>query len=310
MPDVHFPVHSQQSARLVSLNGVQVREDTLYTNHKGEEKKGIRKHAEKALDKLQEILRKVLGQDEVALYVARCQAPIAPLEQLTLGAYASFVTGSVLVFTNRRLLHLLVKSDVTWRKVIRAVGWGDIEEAKVKGWWMRTLQLKYRDGKKETYRGIPANDGKKIESLLTALFASGAGDASAALGMVSLCPSCLARLTPRVYECAQCHAGFKDEGTMIRRSWLIPGGGFFYVGQRFLGFADFIAEAILLVLFVIYVLVALGGMVDPFVEPGQMPATSEEAWFIAGFLAVLLALEKWLTIRDCRRLVREFIPIE
>lgn len=309
MPDVHFPVHPEQSPRLGSFNGVRVREDTVYTNQRGEEKAGVRKRAEKAIDKLQEILRKVLEPEEAILCVARCQAPVSGFEQLTMGWYVYYVTGTVLVFTNRRLLYFLVKRDGSWKRVLRAVAWGDVEEAKVKGWLSHTLQLKYRNGKKETYWKLRGDDAKKMKVLVGALFSAGAGEMSAAQAPVSLCPGCLAALTPQVYQCSKCGVTFKNERTMVRRSLLIPGGGYFYVGHWFLGLGDFVVEAYLLVMVVIFVLVALG-MSDPLGEPGQPPTTAGVALFVAVFVAAILAVEKWLTIHHCRRFIREFIPTE
>ena len=61
------------------------------------------------------------------------------------------------------------------------------------------------------------------------------------------------------------------------------------------------------------VLVMIGvvfGSPDPTLEPGQAPAEPAGAWFFAGFLALLLAVEKWFTIHHCRRFVREFIPTQ
>jgi len=308
MPDLYFPVHPEQSARLGSPNGVRVREDTLYTNHKGQEKRGIRKRADKAIDKLQEVLRKALGPEEVALYITRCQAPASAFEQLTFGWYIYYVTATMLVFTNRRLLLFQVKRDGSWKRILRAVVWGDVEEAKVKGWLSRTLRIKYRNGKKETYWGLGWGDAKKIRVLLEARFSLGAAETSAAGAIIPLCPNCLAELTLQVYECHNCKLTFKDEKTMVRRSLLIPGGGYFYVGYWFLGIADFIVEAYLLVVLLVFVVAAVSLMMSP--QSGQAGATSGEAWGFGIFIGLLLAVEKLLTIHHCRRFIREFIPKE
>jgi hypothetical protein len=308
MSDMYFPVHPEQSPRLSSPSGVRVREDTLYTNHKGDEKKGVRKRADKAIEKLQEILRKVLGPEEVVLYIARCQAPASAFEQITFGWYIYYITATLLVFTNRRLLVFQVKRDGGWKRILRAVVWGDVEEAKAKGWLSRTLQIKYRNGKKETYWGLGWGDAKKIGVLLAALFSLGARETSAAGGIVPLCPNCLAELTPQVYECHNCKLVFKDEKTMVRRSLFIPGGGYFYVGHWLLGVGDFIVEAYLLVLVLVFVLAAVSLTTGP--PSGQPAGGTGEAWGLAIFLGLILALEKWLTIHHCRRFIREFIPKE
>jgi len=67
MPEAELPIHPGQPARTVSLKGIPLRTDTAYCNHKGEEKKGVRKRTEKVLDKLQEVLSKTLEPEEAQL---------------------------------------------------------------------------------------------------------------------------------------------------------------------------------------------------------------------------------------------------
>ncbi len=302
-------VHPEQSPRLTSLQGVRVREDTLYSNYRGQEKKGIRKRAEKAIEKLQEVLRRALGPDETVLYVARCQAPVGALEQITLGWYIYYVTGTILVFTNRRLLHFGVKRNGDWKQTLRAVSWGDVDDAQVKGWLGPVLELKYRSGKKEKYWNLQRDDAKKIKTLLIAIMSTGARESSRAQEMVSLCPFCLSELTPGVYQCAKCRAVFKDEKTMVRRSWLMPGGGYFYTKHWFLAFGDFLVEAYLSVVLLVVVGFALGFIKDTPTNPGETALAGGEAWVVAGFIAAILVVEKLLTIHHCRRFIREFIPL-
>jgi hypothetical protein len=302
-------VHSEQSPRLTSLQGVRVREDTLYSNHRGQEKKGIRKRAEKAIEKLQEVLRRALGPEEAVLYVARCQAPVGALEQVTLGWYIYYVTGTILVFTNRRLLHFGVKRNGEWKQTLRAVSWGDVDEAQVKGWLGPVLELKYRSGKKEKYWNLQRDDAKKIKALISAIMSAGARETNPSQTMVSLCPSCLAELTPAVYQCPKCGAAFKDEKTMVRRSLLIPGGGYFYTGHWFLAFGDFLVEAYLLVLLIVLLGFATGFIKDTSANPGEASLAGGDAWVAVGIVAAILVAEKLMTIHHCRRFIREFIPL-
>jgi hypothetical protein len=289
MSDKYFSVHPQVSARIASLNGVQVREDLLYTNDKGDEKKGIRKRAEKAIDKLQEILQKVIGPDEAVLFVARCLSPVSAFEQLTMGWYVYYVSQAVLVFTNRRLLQFRVKRDGSWKRGLRSLQWGDVEQAQVKGWLSRTLEF--------------------IKVLLESVYSAGARESTAAQGIVSLCPNCLSPLTPGVYKCNACALVFKDERTMVRRSLLIPGGGYYYVGHRFLGIGAFIAEAYLLLVTVFSLFLAFTTPAPPSgADQGINGPTVRLT--VAVFSGGFLAIEKWLTVRHCRRLIRDFIPVE
>ncbi|MFQ5664314.1 MAG: tetratricopeptide repeat protein [Terriglobia bacterium] len=198
MPAADFPVHPDQIPRLGSGVGVRLREDTIYTDHEGKEKKGIRKRTEKVLAKLQEPLRKVLEPHEAILYVSGPHWRASAFEQL--------------VFTNRRLLFFLVKRDGSWTRSLRSVRWGDLAEAKVK-WLGPTLRLKYLNGKKEPYEGLRQDDAKKIKVLLAVLLPASAGEATPAQAVASHCPDCLAALTPEVYQCSQCGLAISVPGS-------------------------------------------------------------------------------------------------
>lgn len=151
MANADFRVHPEEPPRLDTIQGVRIREDSVFTNDRGQEKKGIRKRAEGIFAKLGEEIRRVLSPDEAVLFVTRCQAPVSSLEQMTLGWYIYYATGTVLVLTNRRLIQFFVKSNGQWKKMLRDLFWGDIEQAKVKGKLSRTPELKFRIAKKETY---------------------------------------------------------------------------------------------------------------------------------------------------------------
>lgn len=311
MPNAQFPVYADQSPRLGSLNGVRIREDAVFCNRKGLEKPAIRKRAEKIIEALREVLVKALGPEEMVLDVVRCQSPLGVLEQLTLGWYVYYITRAVLVFTNQRLLCFRVREGGTfggkleWKRGVRSASWGDIEEAKVKGWLIPTLNIKYRDGRKETFRGMAGGHARKIKTLLTAIQTSGGAQASATQGMAPLCPGCFTDLTPQVYECGKCRLEFKNESTLLKRLF-IPGGDYFYVGLRYLGVVHSIGGVIFLVSAIFYGLAALG-LADLLAEPGH-PTLRGDAIAGLGIFAFFFALHKLLTFLTCRRLVRQFIP--
>jgi hypothetical protein len=309
MPLPDFPIHPEQFPRQVAQGGIRVREDTLHTDHQGKERNAIRKRAAKALEKLQEPLLKLLEPEEVVLYVARAQARASWFEQLTLGSLIYYITGTMLVLTNRRLLHFLVKSNGAWKRSLRSLRWGDLAEAKVKGFLLsRTLQLRCRNGKEEFYWGLRRDDSKKIKVLLSAILPAAAGEGSPAQAMISLCPNCRATLAAGTYQCGQCFLAFKNETTMVRRSLLIPGGGYFYTGNWFLGVLDFLVESYLLLVVLMFLLIAFGLFADPFPEDEGNPLPPAAALLSAAIFVVILAVEKWMTIHHCRRFVREFIP--
>lgn len=271
-------------------------------------KSGIQKRAEQALRHVESPIRRLLEADEVILYAARAQAPATLFEQMTFGWYTYRVTASTLVLTNRRLLIFGVKGDGAWKRHLRSVRWGDIAEAKVSGWLNRMLTLTYRQGKPHKYWGLRSDDAKKLRVLLAALLPASAGEVSEARTVMSLCPDCLGALMQSVYNCSQCGLVFKDEKTLVRRSLLIPGGGYFYVGLPLLGVCDFVVEAILTVWLALSILAALGLHT---LEDGAGKAMDQGSLLVGLiFVAAIFAIEKWMTIHHCRRFVREFIPTD
>ena len=306
MAKAELTVHPGQAPQVSPLLGLRARQDTLYSNHKGEMKSGVRKRAEQALRHLESPLRRLLEADEVILYVARAQAPTSTFEQLTFGWYTYSVTATTLVLTNRRLLIFGVKRDGTWKRHLRAVRWGDVAQAKVSGWLSRTLRLTYQQGKPQKYWGLRRDDAKKFSVLLAALLPASAGEVSEARTLVSLCPDCLGSLTPSVYNCNKCGLVFKDEKTLVRRSLLIPGGGYFYAGLPLLGIGDFLVEAMLTLWLVLSLLAAVG----LYTMQDDAGKAMDQGSALVGliFVAAIIAAEKWATIHHCRRFVREFIP--
>jgi hypothetical protein len=285
-----------------------VREDVAFTNRKGVEKRGIRKRAEQALDKLQEPLRKILEPDEAVLYIARATLLPGLFEQFFLGWYVAYLAPATLVLTNRRLLHLSVTRNGSWNRGVRSARWGDLETARIKAILSPKLHIKYRNGKKEVYWRLRGDDGRKIRLLLEILLPGAASGTSPALSMTSLCPGCLAALTPGVYECPSCRLKFKDEKTLLRRSILIPGGGFFYTGHSLLGTLHFLVDLILVLEVLLWGGAAMGLWLLR-AGPGQAHLNRGAALATAAILAVLLALHKAAVTRITRNLVRGFIPV-
>lgn len=312
MPSADVALYPNELPRLASRGPVPVREDFLYTNNKGEEKNGPRKRAESALDNLQDVLTKLLEPQELVFYVARAVAPLSFFEQFTLGWQAYHMYGTVLVFTNRRLLRFGVKGKGmrgwSWRRTLHAVRWGDIAEATCKGILSKVLRLKYRDGRKETYMRVSGADAKKIRTLIGAFLPIAASEASPAQGMVSLCPECIGSLTPRVYQCQKCQLLFKNEKSLLWRTIFIPGGGYFYGGWTGFGIFFGFVELFILAELVFWVLVLLHLIPPPVPEPGQPAIDRAGALIVLVFLLFSIALETAIVYVHMRRFVREFIP--
>lgn len=308
MATADVQIHAGQAPRPASLNGLRLREDVAFTNAKGEEDKGAHKRVSKLLQDAGDVLQRLLAPEESVLYSARAQAPIGFFEQSGLGWYVYRVTVAALVFTNKRVLHLGLHANGKWKGQVKELAYGDLQAAKTGGLFSAVLYLTYRNGKKEKYWGIKRADAKKMKLMFDVLLPMSAAAPTGAAGMVSLCPDCWAQLQERVYLCPRCGLVFKDEKTMVKRSLLIPGGGYFYSGQNFLGVLDFMAEAwiSLLLLFAAFGAYAAWGQPAPAPDnPDAMDATGY--LIFAVFLAVILTVEKLMTIHHCRRFIREYI---
>src|SRR2546428_117058 len=161
MPAAEVSIYAGRAPQIVASNGLPIREDVAYSDAKGEESERSRRRAQEAIDKLRDILPSLLEPKEAIFCLVRCQAPVGALEQLFVGWSIYQITATVLVFTNLRVIHLGVDSKGKWKRTLRSVRWGDIAEARIKGWGSKVLALKYASGKKGKFLGAPRRSRKK-----------------------------------------------------------------------------------------------------------------------------------------------------
>ena len=296
MPAADLRIHDSQVARTALIDSVPVRNDILFTNDKGEDKRSIQKRSEKALQKLAPALQRVLLPAETVLYIARARSSLTIVEQLTAGWWTALLAASAIVITNKRILFFPVKHDGSWKESVRAVQWGDLEEVKPRGLLAMNVTFKSRDGAKTTYTNFRRTDAKKIAAIATALLPAASGEMTSAHGKVQLCPDCLNVLTQGQYFCSGCGLTFKNEKSMVMRSVFLPGGGYFYTGHPLVAILPAIIEGILAVELLVFL---LAGLVSKQLH-NILPALV--------VLAVFWALETAVTILHCRRYIRDFIP--
>jgi hypothetical protein len=293
---------------VTTTDGVQVREDVLFTDEKGEPDERRQRRAIDALSSLTEILPALLEKDETVLYVVgTCRAPMRALEQFLLEWDVFRVSATRLVFTNLRLLHFGMASDKKWRRTVKAVRWGDVTRAKVEGWLNRILWLRYANGKSEKYERLQRKDSQKIKAVLDAVIPPSRGQATPAQGFQSICPDCRAVLTPRKYECASCGLRFKDEKTLLKRTLLIPGGGYMYASMTLLGILNFITEGSFTLAALVWILMAVGVMTPKKTADGRVPQAGETP-SVALILLVFVGLQKGMEYIHGRRVIRTFLP--
>jgi hypothetical protein len=299
VPAADLCIHNNQLPQTTQIDTISVRNDVLFTNDKGEAKTAVQKHNEKALQKLVPALLSVLLPDETVLYVARALSPLSIIEQLTAAWWTRLLAASAIVITNKRLLFFPVKRDGSWRESVCVVQWGDLEEVKPQGLLVRNIVFKSKNGTKTTYTNFRRGDAKKIAAIAATILPFASGEMTAAHGFVQLCPGCRHILTPGHYSCPGCAMAFKDEKTMILRSILLPGGGYFYTGHALIAILPAIIEGILILDILAYLFTGLG---SPKARPNLLPALMA--------LGVVWALETAVTILHCRRYIRDYIPLK
>lgn len=296
MPGADLCIHDSQVPRTALIDSVSVRNDILFTNDKGKDKRSIQKRSEKALQKLAPALQRVLLPAETVLYIARARSPLTIVEQLTAGWWTVLLAASAVVITNKRILFFPVKHDGSWKESVRAVQWGDLEEVKPRGLLTMNVTFKSRDGTKTTYTNFRRTDAKKIAAIATALLPAASGEMTSAHGVVQLCPDCLNVLTQGQYFCSGCGLTFKNEKSMVMRSVFLPAGGYFYTGHPLVAILPAIIEGILAVELLVFLLAGLASKQLHNILPALV------------VLGVFWALETAVTILHCRRYIRDFIP--
>jgi hypothetical protein len=286
-------MNPQQAAADASASqtvmGMPVKTRFMFSNSKGVEKKGIKKRQLRLLKKLEFLPRFLLEGEEVLLVTTAC-SPISVMEQLTTGWILFYLKRALLVFTNKRILHIPTTTGYGYRHSIAQIGYNDIDSVKM-GWG--ALRIRYRNGKSEKFLYIGRGERKKIRALMAKL--KPGGQPSSYRQRYHLCPSCTSSLQVHKWTCPSCRLEFRNSSRARLLSILVPGGGYFYTGHWFLGLGDFIVETGLILIIVM-----------PFFTPG---ISMGEAAVSVSFMFVILVIEKLITIYHAEHYIHEYIPV-
>ena len=227
----------------VDTFGLRINQDVCFTTHNNKLHMGATKRQLKILRDVAPLLKQVLKPDEEILLAVRPASPMSWFEQLTTGWIIYLLKRCVLVFTNKRILHLPTNINFKPKASVAQIPYGDIAEIKVSGFLGRALKLKYRTGKTEDFNYVESPEFKKLKALLPTL--PKGGQPSEVSERHHLCPRCQARLVKEKFTCPRCQLQFKDGERAIRLSVLYPGGGYFYTGHPVLGLGDAVTEGLL-----------------------------------------------------------------
>ena len=279
------------------LYGLPVDTETAFTDDKGQHKKGLEKRQRKLLEKLSPALSPLLEPGERVLLAAPACSPAGVIEQLTTGWVIYYLKRCVLVLTDRRIVQVMTKPNLTSRGSLAEIRYGDVVESKVSVLLGRKLTFRYRDQRSESFTQLEPASVKKLKVLLPTLTAHGAASAGAG-GRQHLCPRCATRLPSGVYRCPTCFLEFKTPEAALKYSVLFPGGGYFYTGHPVLGILDALAETFLIVALVIGLVAILSD-----------PPTEDDVVTLV-LIAAALVVEKLISVLHARHYVKEYLPAE
>lgn len=276
--------------------GLPVNLGILFSNHKGEYKKKVEKRQRRLLDEVRYI-KPFLDEGEDVLLVTKGCSPMSFFEQFFTGWIIYMLKHSHFIFTNKRIFHVPVKltsvfsAKARYRDCIAQILYSDCEFIKQKG---RTLKVKYKSGKKESFFYIKGKEKKKAKVLAQSV--SLAGEPSMVRQRAHLCPRCRGILVKDVFECPHCQLKFKNKKEAMSISVWCPGGGYFYTRHPVLGVFDALGEAYLMLLICLFAF-------------GNIEGTENSIVGIVIF-GIVLIIEKIVTIYHSNHFLKEFIPVD
>lgn len=265
--------------------------EIAFTDRKDRPRPRSERRQRKMLRKVSPYIGAFLERDERIWLVTTACSPFNLLEQLTTGWVIMYVKRAILVFTDRRILHVPTRTNYDFRGSIAQIAYSDCESLRMRG---HALSVRYKSGKKESFSYVARSERGKIKSLIQRIPIDAAPAENPA--RVHLCPSCTRPLRTDQFECSTCHLGFKDAAEAQRISILYPGGGYFYTNHPWLGLGDAITEGFLLLITGASLWAWLNG--------------AERAGAQALVFGIFLFFEKVVTIYHAQHFVREFIPKE
>ena len=269
--------------------GLPVDRDIIFSNHKNMYKKRVEKRQREFIIKLP-FLKPFLEGDEKILLVTTGHSPPTVFEKMGLGWLFVYLKRSLLVFTDRRIFHIPTTPLYRYRNSIAQIPYGACQSITLKG---RSLVLTYSStSASDKFFSLAGREKKKIREILKKVPV--AAGPKTATGRSHLCPQCGAPLSVSRAACQRCQLNFKSATIATLMSIILPGGGYFYIRQYFLG----VMAAILEISMLIGIGSSLSDLLNGFTSSVPLLAAT----------SALFILEKMAAVVHARVFIREFVP--
>lgn len=240
-------------ARPLSIFGVPVDRETIFTNHKGIYKSRVEKRQRKLIVKTTHFnINFFLHNNERIRCLSTGYSPVGIFEQLLTGLAFLLFKRAMFIFTDKRLLHIPIRIGGRLAGSISQILFEDCSKIWLNG---RQLMICYKSGDTERFPYIGRKEKKKIRSILEHLPIQ-PKEAGKLNGRVYVCPRCTANLESGASSCSSCNLRFKR--ALMAGLWaaLLPGGGYFYnryvILGVLLGLAEVISAAVLIYYWMLY----------------------------------------------------------
>ncbi len=260
--------------------------DIMFADHKGNYKKRIEKQQRALIVKIP-FIKPFLEPDESILLVTTGYSLVNTLDQILTAWIFIYLKRSLFIFTNKRIFHIPTTVRYGYRNSIVQILYSESQSIYLKG---RTLVVECGVcGHRDKFVGIRGKEKKKIRTLLGKIEFK--GRFQPASERAHLCPRCTKELTQGKYVCSHCNLEFK------KKSWLrsvLPGVGYFYVRQTFLGAVNLIVEFIL-----------IGFLISSYWKLSQNVETGSLYLMVFG---ALFLFEKAATMYHSSHFIDEYIP--
>jgi hypothetical protein len=214
---------------VLSVFGLPVDRNIIFSNHKGVYKKKIEKRQRNLIIKIS-FLKFFLHCDENILLLTTGYSPMTFWELLLTFPAFFFFKRTLLVFTTKRIFHIPTTYRYKYRQTLSQIRYEDCHSIAIKG---RSMVLDLKNGERQIFSRVRPLELKKIKYLIGHFPIEEGLKPDTAIHW--LCPSCSNGLSFEPKACPKCQLKFKDKAKVILSSILLPGGGFFYSRHHFYG---------------------------------------------------------------------------
>jgi hypothetical protein len=245
----NLPLETPQNvfSQPLSIFGVPVDRESIFTNHKGVHKPRIEKRQRKLIAKITQVSHFLLA-DERIVCLTTCYSPISVLEQVLTGPSFLYFKRAVLIFTDRRILHVPTSFNLCPHSAVSQIMYEDCAKISLTG---RSLVVLYKNREQEQFLYIGRKEKLKIRALINKLPLK-PKEAGQLQQRVHLCPGCAAVLQKGSAACSSCKMSFKTDRKAKMHALLIPGGGYFYSRYPFIGMVTGLVELIAMAIIILY----------------------------------------------------------